>query len=144
MKDSLEVSKFYIHDVESSNVVENGYSFVSPFFLPAGDVYVYIDSRYIGSFPFTETLEEESVEMMIGPTSSVSCISVIEKTEEKTKITTKIYNKTNEDIDLTIKYYVGKNAITSIPPYTERINDKLEWDLTVDNSQEYLFEVELL
>lgn len=150
-KDEIEVSKYYSHDVNSKNIVNNGYSFVAPEFLPSGNVYVYISedsSRYIGSFYITETLKEEFVELMIGPTTSVSCVSIIQEFDndesKKVNIETQIFNQNDNEIDLTIRYYIGDSTLLSTTQeITERVNNFLEWDITIDGSQKNTYEIEL-
>ena len=152
-KEKLEVLKFYTHDVSSCNIVENGYSFEYGSFLPEGNVYVYIDSKYVGIFPLYETQKEDSVELKIGQSREISCYSTIESHSKKEdgkeltliNITTKISNKYDKDVELTVKYFVGETTVnSSSEPYTERINDFLEWDIIVNAFQNYLFETILL
>ena len=142
----LEVSNFYTHDV-SSEVVNHGYSFISPRFLPEGKVYFYDQSRYIGIFEVKETLESSAVELIIGQTTEVTCLSTIQSQESEgimtTILKTKIINEKNCNVDLTIKYYIGKSTLLSSSiPITERQNDFLEWDLVIDDVN--LFEVEII
>lgn len=148
LKDNIEVSKFYSHDINSKNIVNTGYSFTAPDFLPSGSAYVYLDSRYIGTFFISETQKDNSVELLIGPTSYLSCISNISIEEDeyrKIHIDTQIFNQNSTEVELTIRYYVGNASVLySQPEITEIVKDFLEWDLSLDSQENYLFQLDLI
>ena len=143
----LDVSKFYTYNVEKEKVF-HGYSFTAPRFLPTGTIYFYIDTNYVGDFSMKETTKENTVELIVGETDSIKCISKVEEfmrdNHRNIKIISEITNHSERSIDLTIQYYVGNSTVLEIDhPITERVLGNLEWDLEIDYGQKYLFVVNI-
>ena len=147
MEDNIEISKFYCHDA-NINTLEYGYFFVSSHFLPEGEIYVYKNTEFIGQFHFLESKEKTSIELMLGESDLLTCVSSLEinelsedekdqEIENKETIRTVLNNQNDEDVDLTIRYYIGDRKIKySEPQYTARINNCLEWDVVVYKQEE--------
>jgi len=143
----LDSDKYYVHNVESGDIVEYAYNFISPTFLPEGKVYLYTNSDrlvgYIGTSHMKEQREGERASIKVGSTTRVRINSVVTKSKtsreqdnnnktNKVNIVSEIKNITNNTISVKIKYYVGVSEMlsTTIKP-TRRKNNYLEWDLQV-------------
>lgn len=142
----LEMLKYYSHNIETENIVEKGYSFQTPIYLPEGNAYTYVDGKYFGLFNIPETYENKFVEFSLGPTHLLKCSTTVCSTGKQFK--TYIVNETDLDADLTIKYFINDfKVISSTEKITEvkKIGLKtcLEWDMEVEANNSSIFDVTL-
>jgi len=147
----IDSTKYYVHDVESHNIVTYGYRMMAPKFLPYGDLYLYHRSSsgiiYAGTSQIKETREGTDLSFMVGTTNQVEIESSVSHQKFETSIdgitshqkdvtiNTKLTNLTDQLAVVELRYYVGNNKVisTNRKP-SQREKGYLIWKLTLDRS----------
>ena len=114
---TVDYIKVYVNDVDTK-IVNVGYTFTSPGFIPNCDVNVYdATMTYIGNSQLKEYRKDDEIIVYMGETSLVKCKNIITYSDTieddyvvntKSVITT-ITNNTGKKIKFILKYFVGED-----------------------------------